>query len=145
MLERECMEEMTSLNKVDGFENVDLVDAMPMPIQSISNVPFVSSSSVPQLSPSAPQTHGGAASVAHPLIRPIPNKFKMASLIWYEYKRYLQYVHNITSSTEMKNVKAIEDAGLITPAQNKQIREHKLVINEIKCRLRDERRQHPDL
>ncbi|KAK3827574.1 MAG: hypothetical protein J3Q66DRAFT_434296 [Benniella sp.] len=94
--EREYMEEMTTLNKVDDFEN---------------------------LSSSAPRTHGGAASVAHPLIRPIPNgelnKFKMASLIWYEYERYLQYV-----STEMKNVKAIEDAGLITPTQNKQMREH---------------------
>ncbi|KAK3828310.1 MAG: hypothetical protein J3Q66DRAFT_434873 [Benniella sp.] len=121
------MEEMTTLNKVDDFENVDLVDAMPpvsMPIQSMSNVPLESST---------PRTHGGAASVAHPLIWPILNgelnKFKMASLI----------------CTEMKNVKAIEDAGLIPQAQNKQMRDHKLVINEIKCRVRDEWRQHPDL
>ncbi|KAK3804841.1 MAG: hypothetical protein J3Q66DRAFT_393635 [Benniella sp.] len=48
---------------------------VPVPIQSMSNVPFVSSSSVPQPSSSAPRTHGGgAASVAHPRFRPIPNE-----------------------------------------------------------------------
>ncbi|KAK3818862.1 MAG: hypothetical protein J3Q66DRAFT_338725 [Benniella sp.] len=120
---------MTTLNKVDDFENVDLVDAMPpvpMPIQSMSNVPLE------------------FRHLFHSCRSRGPGHM-VASLIWYEYKRYLQYVHNITSSTGMKNVKAIEDAGLITPAQNKPMREHRLVIDKIKCRVRDERRQHPDL
>ncbi|KAG0000103.1 hypothetical protein BGZ65_004646 [Modicella reniformis] len=91
---------------------------------------------IPRASPADTQSSSRSRSDTRELqrFRPAPNigldKLKMASSIWKEYKRFLEYLESIqVIDQEFKEIK-LEEAKILSSAHGKQMREHKLVIQE---------------